>query len=103
MRSLGFGDYRIFYRLKIWGLRTKIIIGSLGGPVKAISYLYSISRFNLTTSILQIILNKRSGRWLLRPPTTPQHLAVFRIHESGGAGEFHPHAPTDPYVTVSRH
>ena len=25
------------------------------------------------------------------------------IEESGGAGEFHPHAPTDPYVTVSRH
>ncbi len=25
------------------------------------------------------------------------------ITESGGAGESHPHAPTDPYVTVSRH
>ena len=25
------------------------------------------------------------------------------IIESGGAGEFHPHAPTDPDVTVSRH
>jgi len=25
------------------------------------------------------------------------------INESGGAGEFHPHAPTVPYVTVSRH
>ena len=23
--------------------------------------------------------------------------------QSGGAGEFHPHAPTDPDVTVSRH
>ena len=25
------------------------------------------------------------------------------VKESGGAGESHPHAPTDPYVTVSRH
>ena len=23
--------------------------------------------------------------------------------EPGGAEEFHPHAPTDPYVTLSRH
>ena len=25
------------------------------------------------------------------------------FHESGRAGESHPHAPTEPYVTVSRH
>ena len=25
------------------------------------------------------------------------------ITESGGAGEFHPHAPTDPYVNLSIH
>jgi len=33
-------------------------------------------------------------------------IAVAHQHrkpESGGAGESHPHAPTDPNVTVSRH
>ena len=33
----------------------------------------------------------------------PQYLEVVLIEESGHAGEFHPHVPTDPYVTVSRH
>ena len=28
---------------------------------------------------------------------------VIESSGSGGAGEFHPHAPTDPDVSVSRH
>ena len=31
----------------------------------------------------------------------PEKAEAFK--ESGHAGEFHPHVPTDPYVTVSRH
>ena len=28
---------------------------------------------------------------------------ISAIAESGGAGESHPHAPTDPYVSLSTH
>ena len=35
--------------------------------------------------------------------TTTCNLYLSQTYESGGAGEFHPHAPTDPYVNLSIH
>ena len=35
--------------------------------------------------------------------TEDRNLHFDQSMESGGAGEFHPHAPTDPYVNLSIH
>jgi hypothetical protein len=58
----------------------------------------------MSVGLAEVETNDIRTHLLLRiAPTKGERPSVVITEQSGGAGESHPHAPTDPNVTVSRH